>query len=101
MEAPLFKTSPDTHPVAWVQSEDLQQRMEGGREGGWRMGGVRRMHQKLQLSPGFACVPYTRPLRVRVRGYESISPSQMFLGESALFSRVDTFCQLSSSRGHW
>lgn len=30
MEAPLFKTLPDTHPVAWVQSEDSQQKWEGG-----------------------------------------------------------------------
>lgn len=33
VEAPLFKTSPDTHPVAWVQSEGSQQR--GGWEG-WK-----------------------------------------------------------------
>lgn len=54
VEAPLFKTSPDTHPVAWVQSEGSQQR--GG--WGWRMGGVEEMHKKSQLSPVIVCVLY-------------------------------------------
>lgn len=48
MEAPLFKTSPDTHPVAWVQSEGSQQKKEeAGPEGS---------QPKWQLSPCIVCV---------------------------------------------
>lgn len=48
MEAPLFKTLPDTHPVAWVQSEDSQQKWEGG--------GGEELQQRSQLSPVTVCI---------------------------------------------
>lgn len=90
VEAPLFKTSPDTHPVAWVQSEGSQQR--GG--WGWRMGGVEEMDQKSQLSP----VIVLRPVWLCVWQRACIMLHHLCF---ILWICVQTFQHLSSSRGQW
>lgn len=99
VEAPLFKTSPDTHPVVWVQSEDSQQRRGGAEDGrgGRNAAGVAAVTRRCLC-----------PVYIHVCLYVH-HMNQMSLGEWALFfcimfsfnEFVFSLLTLSSSRGQW